>query len=140
VRNLADAVLFEFGSSRQQDLALRDRIRHWQPHLRALFLIRVALLKYRLRLPGFDLPEPVELAQQEFDAELAKVLDGMADRMEGRAPERKDNLERSFERLEQTIRTCCSEGPQTVLTAELQTFIALSRSIESLSTSLSKEI
>jgi multidrug resistance protein MdtO len=140
VRNLADAVLFEFGSSRQQDLALRDRIRHWQPHLRTLFLIRVALLKYRLRLPGFDLPEPVELAQQEFDAELAKVLDGMADRMEGRAPERKDNLERSFERLEQTIRTCCSEGPQTVLTAELQTFIALSRSIESLSTSLSKEI
>jgi multidrug resistance protein MdtO len=140
VRSLADAVLFEFGSSRQQDLALRDRIRHWQPHLRALFLIRVALLKYRLRLPGFDLPEPVELAQQEFDAELAKVLDGMADRMEARAPERKDNVERSFERLERTVRTCCSEGPQTGLTAALQTFLALSRSIESLSTSLSKEI
>jgi hypothetical protein len=64
----------------------------------------------------------------------------MADRMEGRAPAREDNFERSFERLEQTIRTCCSEGPQRVLAAELQTFLALSRSIDSLRTSLSKEI
>ena len=140
VRSLADGVLFEFGPSRQQNLALRDHIRRWQPQLRALFLIRVALLKYRLRLPGFDLPEPVELAQEEFDAELAKVLDGMADRMEGKEPERNDNLEHSFERLEQTIRTCCSDGPQELLTTELQTFLALSRNIESLTMSLSNEI
>jgi len=86
---LADGVLFEFGPSRQQDLTLRDRIRRWQPHLRTLFPDRVALLKYRLRLSGFDLPEPVELAQQEFDEELAKVLDGMADRMAGKVSEKK---------------------------------------------------
>jgi multidrug resistance protein MdtO len=140
VRALADGVLFEFGPSRQQDLTLRDRIRRWQPHLRTLFLIRVALLKYRLRLSGFDLPEPVELAQQEFDEELAKVLDGMADRMVGKVSKRKDNLEHSFEHLEQTIRSCCSEGPQELPTAELQTFLALSRSIESVTMSLSKEI
>ena len=140
VRALADGVLFEFGPSRQQDLTLRDRIRRWQPHLRTLFLIRVALLKYRLRLSGFDLPEPVELAQQEFDEELAKVLDGMADRMVGKVSERKDNLEHSFEHLEQTIRSCCSEGPQELPTVELQTFLALSSSIESVTMSLSKEI
>jgi multidrug resistance protein MdtO len=140
VRALADGVLFEFGPSRQQDLTLRDRIRRWQPHLRTLFLIRVALLKYRLRLSGFDLPEPVELAQQEFDEELAKVLDGMADRIVGKVSERKDNLEHSFEHLEQTIRSCCSEGPQELPTAELQTFLALSRSIESVTMSLSEEI
>jgi len=45
VRALADGVLFEFGPSRQQDLTLRDRIRRWQPHLRTLFLIRVALFE-----------------------------------------------------------------------------------------------
>jgi multidrug resistance protein MdtO len=140
VRALADGVLFEFGRSRQEDLALRDRIRRWGPQLRTLFLIRVALLKYRLRLAGFDLPEPVELAQQEFDEEVAKVLDGMADRMAGKVSERRDNLEQSLERLEETIRSCCSEGPQKLLTAELQTFLALSRSIESLTMSLSKEI
>ena len=140
VRALADGVLFEFGPSRQEDLALRDRIRRWQPQLRTLFLIRVALLKYRLRLSGFDLPEPVELAQQEFDEELARVLDGMADRVEGKALEREDNLEHSFEHLEETIRSCCSEGPQELPAAEVQTFLALSRSIESVAISLDKEI
>jgi multidrug resistance protein MdtO len=62
VRALADGVLFEFGPTRQQDLALRERIRKWQPQLRMLFLMRTALIKYRLRLPGFELPEAVERA------------------------------------------------------------------------------
>jgi multidrug resistance protein MdtO len=140
VRSLADAVLFEFSSSRQQDLALRSRIRQWQPQLRTLFLIRTALLKYRLQLPGFELPEAVSVGQQEFDDNLAKMMDGMADRMDGKASERRDNLERSFEHLEQTIRSCWSEGPQGLPTAELQTFLALSRSIESVIISLDKEI
>src|SRR5713226_4977414 len=118
VRSLADAVLFEFGSSRQQDLALRSRIKRWQSQLRALFLTRVALLKYRLQLRGFELPQAVRVGQQEFDDNLAKMLDGMADRMDGKASEGKGNLEHSFERLEQTTRSCCSEGPQGLLTEE----------------------
>jgi len=140
VRSLADAVLFEFSSSRRQDLALRSRIRKWQPQLRALFLIRIALWKYRAQLPGFELPPPVRLAQQEFDDRSAKILDGMADRLETKSSLEKDNFEVSFERLEQTIRNCCSEGPQELLSAELQAFLALSRSIESVTMSLSKEI
>lgn len=72
VRSLADAVLFEFSSSRQQDLALRDRIRRWQPQLRKLFLTRIALWKYRVQLPGFELPKSVDMAQQEFDHDLAQ--------------------------------------------------------------------
>ena len=140
VRSLSDEVIFEFGSSREQDLALRSRIKRWQPQLRALFLTRIALLKYRLQLPGFELPEALRVGQQEFDDNLAKMLDGMADRMEGKAPEGTDNLEHSFESLEQTVRSCCSEGPQELPTAELRTFLALSRNIESLTMSLSKEI
>jgi multidrug resistance protein MdtO len=140
VRSLADGVLFELGPSRQQDLALRSRIRQWQPQLRTLFLTQVALLKYRLQLPGFELPEAVRVAQRDFDDNLAKMLDGMADRMEGQAQEEKGNLEHSLERLEQTIQSCCSEGPQGLPTPELQTFLALSRSIESVTISLDKEI
>ena len=41
-RSLADGVLLEFGPSRRRDLALRDRIRRWQPQLRALFIMRAA--------------------------------------------------------------------------------------------------
>ena len=140
VRSLGDAVLFEFSSSRQQDLALRSRIRQWQPQLRTLFVIRITLLKYRLQLPGFELPETLLVAQQEFDDRLAGTLDGIANRLEGKASQEKDNFGDSFERLVQTIRSCCSEGPQELTTAELQTFLALSLSIESVTMSLSREI
>jgi multidrug resistance protein MdtO len=118
VRSLADGVLFEWGSSRQADLALSNQIRLWQPQLRTLFVTRLALVKYRLQLPGFELTEPARVAQQEFDNRLAGMLDGMADRMEGKPTEGTDRFEDAFERLEQTVRTCCLERPQELLTAE----------------------
>jgi multidrug resistance protein MdtO len=140
VRTLADGVLFEFGPSRQQDLALRDRIRRWQPQLRLVFLTRIALLKYRLRLPGFELPEAVSLAQQEFDNELAGTLEGIADRMEGKVSEVRENLEASLERLERTAVACCPGLPQKALATPLQTFLPLSRTIEQLTSVLNREI
>jgi multidrug resistance protein MdtO len=140
VRALADAVLFEFGPSRQQDFALRDKIRQWQPQLRLLVLTRIALLKYRFQLPGFELPDPVRLAQREFDEQLAGMLDGTADRMEGKEPTMKENLEDSLKRLEQTISACCSELPKEVLTDQLEAFLTLSRRIERLTSALDKEI
>ena len=139
-RALADGILFEFGPSRQQALATRSRIRQWQPRLRALFVTEIALLKYRLRLPGFELPEAVGAAQRQFDDQLAKMLDGMANRIDGETPAAEDNFEDSFARLEQTIQACSSETPQKLLTGELQTFLALSRSAESVTSSLNKEI
>lgn len=139
VRVLADGVLLEFGSSRVEDLAWRGRIREWQPQLRALFLMRIALWKYRAQLPGFELPEPVRAAQQQFDYRAANVLDDIADRLEGKASREKDNLEDSFEQLQETVRSCCSLEPQQSPRAQ-QTFLTLSRNIESLTISLSKEI
>ena len=140
VRASADAVLFEFGPSREQVLALRNQIRRWQPQLRTIFVTRTALLKYRLQLPGFELPDAMRAAQQEFDNRVAETLESMADRLEGKASEPGENLEGSLERLEQTTRTCCSEEPQELLTARLQTFLPLSRRIQELTMSLSKEI
>jgi multidrug resistance protein MdtO len=140
VRSASDAVLFEFGSSREQDLALRNRIKHWQSQLRPLFLTRNALLKQRLQLPGFELPKAVRVAQEEFDERLARVLDDMADRMEGKASERGGGFTDAFGRLEQTVRAFGSEGPQGALAAGLQTFLALSRSLASVTMSLDKEI
>jgi multidrug resistance protein MdtO len=140
VRSMADGVLFELGPSRQGDLTMRNQIRRWQPQLRALFLTRIALLKYRLQLPGFELAVPARVAQQEFDDRLARMLDGMADRMEGKPAEGTDRFEDGFEHLEQTVRSCCSEGRQELLTAGIQTFLALSRSIENVTISLDKEI
>lgn len=140
VRFLADGVLFELGPSRQQALALRSRILHWQTQLRMIFVTLIAWLKYRLQLPGFELPEAIRAAQREFDDRLARMLEGMANRLEGRAPQERVNFEDWFERLKREIRTCCLEEPSEALADQLQTFLTLSRRIESLAVSLDKEI
>jgi multidrug resistance protein MdtO len=113
VRSLADGVLFELGPSRQQDLALRNRIRQWQPQLRMIFTTRIALLKYRLQLPGFELPEAVRVAQQEFDNRAADMLNSMADGLEGKASVNPIFIKETFERLENVVQNCCS-GPASV--------------------------
>jgi multidrug resistance protein MdtO len=59
VRALADGVVLEFGPSREINLAFRSRITRAQPELRMLFLTLLATSRYRMRLPGFELPEPV---------------------------------------------------------------------------------
>jgi hypothetical protein len=105
-----------------------------------LFLMRIALWKYRVQLPGFDLPEAVRVAQQQFDYQSAKMLDDMADRLEGKAAGEKNNFEDSFRQVQEAVRTCCSEGPQKSLAAEVQTLLTLSQNIASLTMSLSKEI
>ena len=138
VRALSDAVLFEFGPSRHQDLLFRSRITRWQPHLRMLYITRLALLKYRCQLPGFELAQPVYLAQLDIDEHLAATLDAIADRFKGEAGARTESLQDSFARLEQTIHT--SVVSQAVLSSHLQTFLQLSRRIVSLAASLDQEI
>jgi multidrug resistance protein MdtO len=139
-RTLADAVLFEFGPSRQQDLALRRHIVRWQSELRMLFLMEIAWLKYSLQLPGFELPEGLREAQLEFDDEFARTLESMADRFEGSRSTRKAEFENSFKRLERNIQTCYSKASSQQVTAQLQTFQSLCLRIGSLTMSLANEI
>jgi multidrug resistance protein MdtO len=140
VRALADGVLFEFGSSREPDLALRSRLLRLQTQLRLVFLTRIALLKYRLKLPGFELPKAIGSAQQEVDHALGTLLDGMADRIEGKGSEDNETLEDSFERLQEASRRYGSAAGQGPASAQLQTFLLLSRKIDSLTRSLGEEV
>jgi multidrug resistance protein MdtO len=140
VRAIADGVLLEFGPSRKQNLALRDRIRQWQTQLRVLFITRIALWKYRMRLPGFQLPEPIWLAQREFDAEVAKTLETVADRLEGRpAGQRGPELHACFEHLEQAVQTFGLKDLHKVLPEQLATFLTLSRRLGELAISLDQD-
>ena len=140
VRSLADGVLFEFGPSRRQDLALRTQMREWQPQLRMLFITRITLFKYRLQLPGFELPESVSALQLEFDSRLAIMLDTMADRMEEKAPAEDNDLGDAFERLKTAVLISSPEAPQHAIAVELKTFLDLSRTASDLVISLAKEI
>ncbi len=134
VRSFVDAVLFEFGPTRQQDLALRDHIRRWQPQLRTLFVMRIASLKYRLQLPGFELPEAVLLAQQQYDGASARVLEEMADRIEGKGPPVRPASAGSGEFDELLRREGTTEDPH------LRSLLTLIRGIDGLTTSLADEI
>jgi multidrug resistance protein MdtO len=141
VRALADGVLLEFGPNREQNLLLRDSIRRWQTQLRVLFISRITLWKYRMRLPGFELPETVWQTQREFDAELAKTLDSIADRFEGQQPARRESrLEACLKNLEQTAQTSGLTDLQGVLPEQLETFLILSRRSEQLVISLNADI
>jgi multidrug resistance protein MdtO len=139
VRALADQVLFEFGPSRERSPALRDRIRRWQPQLRVLFVLHISTWNYRVRLPGFDLPDSVLSAQREFDEEFARILDGMANRLEGKPAEVPDNLNTSLERMAQSIETYAAAESQTTLATGLRTYLARNRRIRAVTRGLLQE-
>jgi multidrug resistance protein MdtO len=139
LRASADGVLFEFGPSRQQDLAWRTKFRQWQPQLRLLFIAEIALWKYRARLPGFALPDGVAAAQRVFDGELALALEAIADRIEGRLSEA-GLFEGSLARLERAVSTYERSEPQPATADRLQAFLSLHSRIENLTSSLQKEI
>jgi multidrug resistance protein MdtO len=140
MRASADAVLFEFGPSRQQDLALRSKFRQWQPQLRLLFIAEIALWKYRAGLPGFELPQTVGAAQRAFDDELARALEAIADRIEGH-PSQVGLFEASLARLERAVNAYEGSEPRPVTAADrFQAFLSLHLRIENLASSLQKEI
>jgi multidrug resistance protein MdtO len=140
VRSLADGVLFEFGSSRQQDLRLRDHIRQWQPQLRTLFVMRMASWKYRLHLSGFELPESIRLSQQEYDDRSAGTLEEVADRIEGSAPHGRRMSADSRELLEQVLQDCRTKEAQRLPAVRTGSFVTLLSGIDKLTTSLAEEI
>jgi len=139
MRAAADGVLFEFGASRQQDLAWRTRFRQWQPQLRLLFLAEIALWKYRARLPGFELPQTVGAAQRAFDDQLARMLDAIADRIEGQLSPA-GLFEESLAHLEREVSTCEGSESQPETADRFQAFLSLHRKIANLASSLQKEI
>jgi multidrug resistance protein MdtO len=140
VRALADAVIFEAGPSRQRDLELRSQIRQCQPQLRALFVMRIAFLKYRLQLPGFELPEAVRLQQQAYDENSARMLEQMADRIDNNTSYASNAIEGSQELLNRTIEAIQREEPAQLPAGRAQSFITLLRGIDGLTTSLASEI
>jgi len=138
-RASADAVVFEFGPSRHQDLAWRSKLKECQPQLRLLFLTEIALWKYRARLPGFELPQAIHVAQRDFDNELARTLNALADRIDGRRSKAKAP-EDWLAPLEHAVRVFDVAETQQKTAVRFQTFLSLHCRIESLATSLQGEI
>ena len=140
VRAQADAVLFEFGSSRRRDLELRELIRKWQPQLRTLFIIRITALKYELQTPGFEGPEPVRLRHRAYDELSARALERLADHFEGRLQDGTEGNGDLQERLADALRNVEAEASRELPPAKAQSLIALLHAIDDLTTLLGEEI
>jgi multidrug resistance protein MdtO len=112
VNSQADAVLFEVGRSRDRSLALRERLLNWQPRLRAIFLLEVALLQYRLQIEHRKLPPPILSASMWFDRELCALMEDMARvfRREVRVCEPAE-LEASYANLERAVSEAYAGAP-----------------------------
>jgi len=137
VRSLADAVLFEFGPTRRRDLTMRQYIRRWQPQLRSLFLMRITSFKFRLRLPGHELPEIVRAAQQTYDERTATVLDELADRLDGKSTPGSEMAAIGIGAIEQAEESSRAVGEQQ---EHLDAFMNLFRHIDEVITSLAEQI
>jgi multidrug resistance protein MdtO len=103
-----------------------------------LFITRIVLWRYRARLPGFELPEPIQQAEQEFDRHLAAALEGTADRLDGNGPTPMDDWTNAYAQLEEAVWKASPQSHQ--LTPQIQWFLLLSRRIADLADSLKKEI
>ena len=135
----ADGVMLEFGSSRERNLAVRTQLLRWQLQLRVLFIVRIALLKFRLRLPGFEAPEPILKAQQAFDARLAVRLEDMAHRLSSEDSSTQQSLEPPLFSLEKSIQDHCPTERPDCLPA-LRSLLPLCRQVESILSSLEHEM
>ncbi|HEY1730562.1 MAG TPA: FUSC family protein, partial [Terriglobales bacterium] len=86
VKAQADAVVFEFGPTRQRKLEIRNDMRRWQATLGILLQVQITYLQYlfQLRLP--DMSPSIREAQQAFENELIAVIQAMSAEVCGSVP------------------------------------------------------
>jgi multidrug resistance protein MdtO len=84
VSTQADAVLFEFGPSRERKLQVREDVRRWQPSIRTLLQVQITSVQYLVNRPLSNLPQPVAQAGVEFEQDVARVMHAMAREASGK--------------------------------------------------------
>jgi multidrug resistance protein MdtO len=138
LRQQADGLMLEFGSSREHNLAARSHLLRWQLQLRIVFVTRIALLRYLLRLPGFEIPEPLLRTQEIADGQLAERFERLADRISDKAP---SSLEATYDtQLSVASSILYDSNSDTSLAPHSRSFLLLSSRITSVLTSLETDI
>jgi multidrug resistance protein MdtO len=96
----ADAVLFEFGPSRQRKLQIREDFRRWQPPIRTLLQVQVASAQYLAHKPLSNLPEPIAQVGVAFEKDIAQVMHAMASEVSGKPVEAVPDIRMSAAQLQ----------------------------------------
>jgi multidrug resistance protein MdtO len=83
VKTQSDAVLFEFGPSRERKLIIRDDFKRWQPALGALLHVQIAYLQFVSETGFPELPPKIAEVQGAFEKDIAIVVNAMSDDVAG---------------------------------------------------------
>ena len=137
LRQQADGLMLEFGGSREHNLAARSHLLRWQLQLRIVFVTRIALLRYLLRLPGFEIPESLLRTQEIVDGQIAQRLERLADRLSDKVP---SSLATHDTQLSGASSIMYDSNSDTRLAPHSRSFCLLSSRITSQLTSLETDI
>lgn len=135
----SDAILFEFGPSRQRKLEIREDIRRWDPSLRTLLQVQLSFLYYQLQRPIQDLPPAVAEAENAFDKDIAGMAQVMADEVCGNLPGPAPDILASATRLEGEIREYFA-GRGLSITPQAADVVTLTRNLASILVPLRDDI
>jgi multidrug resistance protein MdtO len=128
----ADAIPFEYGLKRARHMEARSFVRRWQPSLRILHFMELALMQHRLFGADAELPASILAAQDRFNQACALMLGAMADRIEGKTVMVTDGeLVDALHALEACLATSSSTLSGITL-ARVHGLVILSREISSL--------
>lgn len=100
----ADAVVFEFGPSRQWKLRIREDVRRWQPSIRTLLQVQITSVQYLAHKPLSNLPEPIAQAGVAFEKDIALVMRAMASQVSGKPVDAVPDISTSAARMQEAIR------------------------------------
>ena len=99
----ADAVLLEFGPSRQRKMQIREEIRRWQPVIRTLLQVQITAAQYLAQKPLTDLPAPIARAGVAFEEDVARVMRAMASNVSAKPVDALPDIRLSAARFQQEI-------------------------------------
>jgi multidrug resistance protein MdtO len=133
----SDAILFEFGPSRERKLKIRDDIRRWLPSLRTFLLVQITSSQFRLQRPIGSLPQPVTQAQTEFEVDVSQTMRAMAEEVTKRARVAPPDIQASASRFYQVLLS--PEGGHTI-SSQSKDMANLAKTIASILVPLSQDI
>lgn len=104
VKTQSDAVLFEFGPSRERKLRIRDDFKRWQPTLGTLLQLQMTYIQYLEAIQAWVLPARIAQAQGVFEEDMAILVRAMSDDVKGRVSSTAPDVQQSAEALRLAIR------------------------------------
>ncbi len=98
VKAQSDAVVFEFGPSRQRKLKIRDDFRRWQPTLGILMQVQITYLQYLFHSQE-DVAQQIRDAAVSFEEDLRTTILAMADDIGGKPARVAPDIQQSAAKL-----------------------------------------